>query len=60
MANKKTYKSRRSGTYVVKAAESRSVRVASKQGKPAHKRTGGQLARAVLKNWQDKPASASR
>lgn len=59
---KKAYKARRSGTYVVKAAESRSARVASKtEGKSlSQKKTSGRLARAVLDNWQDKPASTSR
>lgn len=57
---KKAYRSRRTGTYVVKAAESRSTRVASKQGKATRRETSGQLARAVLKDWQDKPASAPR
>jgi len=56
---KKAYRSRRAGTYVVKAAESRSARVSSKQGKATSNQVGGQLARAVLKDWKDKPASAS-
>lgn len=57
---KRAYRSRRAGTYVVKAAEGRSTKVSSKQGKATRKQTSGQLAQAVLKDWQEKPASASR
>lgn len=53
---KKAYRSRRAGTYVVKAAESRSTKVSSKQGKATRKQTSGQLAQAVLKDWREKPA----
>lgn len=60
MAKKRAYRSARAGTYVVKAAESRSARVAPKQGKVSGKQASGKLARAVLKDWQKKPASASR
>jgi hypothetical protein len=60
MAKKKVYRSGRAGTYVVKAAESRSARVTSKKGKATSKQSSGKLARAVLKDWQSKPASASR
>lgn len=58
---KRADKSRRVGAYVIKAAESRSSRVASKKDGPTRssKKSDGQLARAVLKNWKSKPASAS-
>lgn len=57
---KNIYRARKAGTHVVKAAESRSARVAPKKdGRAATPRTADrQLARAVLENWRAKPTSS--
>lgn len=57
---KNIYRARKAGIYVVKAAESRSARVAPKKdGRAATppRTADRQLARAVLENWRAKPTS---